>query len=39
VFMRGTVTEVTEEVVIRQRLGRIESHLKLAQQIARAGSW
>ena len=39
VFMRGTVTEVTEQVETRQRLARLESHLKLAQQIAQAGSW
>ena len=39
VFMRGTVTEVTERVETRKRLTRMESHLKLAQQIAQAGSW
>ena len=39
VFMRGIVTEVTKQVETRQRLTRMESHLKLAQQIAKAGSW
>ncbi|MCG7911204.1 MAG: PAS domain-containing protein [Candidatus Thiodiazotropha taylori] len=39
ISMRGTVTDVTERVETKQRLAKIERHLRLAQQIAHVGSW